>query len=206
MMRCVIISGGAVGDYDLLRRNCGDADLIICADSGITHLDRIGIVPDIWVGDFDSARGDYSARHRITLPREKDDTDTMYAARIAVEEGAKHVTLLAASGTRLDHTIANLFVLKFLEDNGVRAVLNDEHNSVFIVTDNATVARTDGTFLSILPFCCTARGVSISGVKYPLDGAVLYDNFTLGISNEIIADFAQITVKNGALAVFMSKD
>ena len=206
-MKCVIIAGGAVSDYDLLLSRCVGADLIICADAGIMHADKMNFAPDIWVGDFDSScQHGFCAKRQIRLPREKDDTDTMYAARVALREGADEVTLLAASGSRLDHTLANLFVLKFLEDNGASARMEDEHNTVMLVKSSARITKTDGSYLSLLPFCSVPTGVTVNGVKYPLDNAALYDNNTLGVSNEITAPYAELSVKCGCLAVFISKD
>ena len=207
-MYCVIIAGGSVTDYSMLSVECGKADKVICADAGIMHANRLNITPDVWVGDFDSADGEYSARKKVTLPTEKDDTDTLYAARLAVQLGATEVAIFGGIGTRLDHTLANLCVLAFLDGHNIGARLIDEHNTVFVLHDGDSVAVPCeiGTYLSLIPFSGTAHGVSISGVKYPLDNATLYQSLTLGISNEITSECAEVSVNDGMLAVFITRD
>ncbi len=208
-MYCVIIAGGSISDYSMLRAECDRADKVICADSGIRHAKCINIIPDVWVGDFDSTDGgEYLAGEKVTLPTEKDDTDTMYAARLAVYFGASEVTILGGIGTRLDHTMANLCVLAFLDSQAVKAKLRDENNTVFMLRGGvtATVYREEGAYLSLIPFEGTAHGVSIRGAKYPLNNQELYNNLTVGISNEIYGSKAEISVKKGMLAVFVSRD
>ncbi len=206
-MYVVIIAGGNVSDYNMLREYCERADKVICADSGIRHAKHINVIPDVWVGDFDSADSDnYPAYEKVTLPREKDDTDTLYAARLAVYCGATDIDIFGGIGTRLDHTIANICVLSFIDWQGAKGRMIDEHNTVFLVKDRAEVLQQTGAYLSLIPLSEKAEGVSICGVKYPLKNATLYQNMTLGISNEILLSKAEITVKNGMLAVFISKD
>lgn len=205
-MNCVIFAGGSIADYTQVTKAVESADIIICADSGILHAERLGVVADYWVGDLDSTDDNHQCGEFIKLPTEKDDTDTMSAARLAVELGVDKVQLFGWSGTRLDHTFGNLFVLKFLLDNGVDAVAVDEHNSVFLIEDDqCIVEKKDGRFLSLLPFCCEAT-VSLTGVKYPLSNYALQSNHPIGISNEIVDDFCTISVEKGTVAVFLSCD
>ena len=207
-MNCAIISGGSISDYGKLGSILSDCDYIICADSGIVHAKQAGFAADIWVGDFDSVpAGEYEYKKRITLPTEKDDTDTMHAARIAVEIGADSVIMLGCTGTRFDHSYANFFVMKFLEDNGVKAKIIDAHNEIFLLINSSVdIKNRSNCFLSVLPFCCTAKGVCEIGTKYPLENATLTAEFPIGVSNEIAEPFATIKVESGCLAVFISHD
>ncbi len=207
-MKCLLISGGSITDYSILESAAQSADMIICADSGILHAEKLGITPDVWVGDFDSADStNHLCKRMVQLPVEKDDTDTMSAARIIVQSGADSAALFGSTGTRLDHTLANLFVLKFLLDNGVNASIEDEHNIVFLHQNGSVdISAQEGRFLSILPFCSTPKSVSITGVKYPLCDADLSDNHPIGVSNQITSQKATLTVDNGCVAVFLSRD
>jgi thiamine pyrophosphokinase len=207
-MKCVIFSGADINDYALAAKEAAGADFIVCADSGIRHAAEIGIQADVWVGDFDSA-GERHGRFRIkqTLPCEKDDTDTFSAAKIALAHGATEVTLMGCIGCRMDHTLGNIFVLNYLYQHGVDARIVDEHNEIRMLTDGtARIERKDGAFLSVLPFGCTAHGVTLSGVKYALSGSDLDCTFPIGVSNRIEKDFAVVTVENGTLAIFLSRD
>ena len=205
-MKCVLFAGGSIADYSVAKDATKDADIIICADAGILHAEQIGVVPDYWVGDLDSADANHKCGRFIKLPTEKDDTDTMSAARIMVQEGVKSARLFGCTGTRLDHTLGNLFVLKFLLDNGITATVENEHNKVLLITEgNHKIYNKTGCFLSLLPFCCEAE-VSLSGVKYPLNDYILKSNHPIGVSNQILNDYCDVKIKKGTVAVFLSCD
>ncbi len=206
-MRVIIMSGGQVRNDGFVVNIAKSGDLLICADSGVMNAQRLGLRADVYVGDFDSsAPPEEAASEWITLPVEKDDTDTMSAARIAVEKDADEVVLLAATGTRLDHTLGNLFVLEFLRQNGVNARLIDENNEVFLAGEGThIIPKTEGRYLSLLPFCSRPI-VSVQGVKYPLDSKLLPDDQPLGVSNEVVDEKAFLSVEKGVVAVFLSRD
>ena len=205
-MNCVLFAGGSVTDYDAAKKAVDSADVVICADAGILHAEKIGVVPDFWVGDLDSSDKNHKCKELLKLPTEKDDTDTMSAARLAVSKGVTSVRMFGCTGTRLDHTFANLFVLKFLLDSGVSATIEDEHNKIFLLTKgNHKIKGEVNRFLSMLPFCSEVR-LSIRGVKYPLSNYTLQDNFPVGVSNQIIDEYCEIEINSGTLAVFLSND
>ena len=206
-MTGVLFAGGRVTDYDSAKIAVESADVVVCADSGVLHAEKIGVVPDFWIGDLDSVDAKHNCSKFVKLPTEKDDTDTMSAARLLVREGVTSVRMFGCTGSRLDHTFANLFVLKFLLDNGVTATIEDENNKIFLLSKGAHKIENEGNkFLSLLPFCCEVKGLSIKGVKYQLSDFDLKDNFPIGVSNQITDDFCEINIKMGTLAVFLSKD
>ena len=205
-MKCAIISGGTAPSVAFLKNAVKDCDFIICADLGLEHASKAGITADIAVGDFDSGAVLDNCKRLVRLPVQKDDTDTMSAARLALESGATQAVLLCCTGTRFDHTYANLFVLDFLRRNGVDARIIDEHNTVFLVDSGKLEIEKERKFLSLLPFCSQAKGVSISGVKYPLENADLGSDFPIGVSNEITRSHAQLSIESGTLAVILSDD
>ncbi len=206
-MKAVIVSGGNISDLGFAADRIKNCDLLICADSGIMTALRLGVIADICVGDFDSsAPPKGAAREWVTLPTEKDDTDTMSAARIAVERGADEVVILGGIGSRLDHTLGNLFVLEFLRQKDVCALLADERNEVRLFSKGAhCIPKREGCYLSLLPFCSRPT-LSLCGVKYPLTDCTLPDNQPLGVSNRIVAPRAVLEVKEGTVAVFLSHD
>ncbi len=205
-MKCAIIAGGTSPDVNFLRSAVSDCDFVICADLGLEYASLASITADVAVGDFDSGakRGNY--KRLVTLPTEKDDTDTMSAARIAVDNRATEAVLLCCTGTRFDHTYANLFVLDYLRENGVDACITDEHNKIFLLKNSTKRIAKQAGYLSVLPFCSVAEGVSISGVKYPLKNANLTSDFPIGVSNEIVEPFACVTVNSGTVAIVLSSD
>ena len=108
-------------------------DYIICADSGYKYAERLGIKPDLLLGDFDSysAKGDESETV-ITLPTEKDDTDAMYAAKYAVKNGFEEIVLAGGIGGREDHTKGAVSVLKFIRKK-CKGFISDGYTTVNIV-------------------------------------------------------------------------
>ena len=206
-MKVIIMSGGQVRDDGFVKELALSGDMLICADSGVMNALRLGLHADICVGDFDSSTPpEDAATEWVTLPTEKDDTDTMSAARIAVERGADEVMILAGTGTRLDHTIGNLSVLEFLRQRGVKARLIDENNEVFLAGEGTySIPKAEGEFLSLLPFC-SQPVISVSGVKYPLERKFLPTDQPLGVSNVILDNEATLKVEKGVVAVFLSRD
>lgn len=175
--------------------------LVIAADSGLDHALCAGIVPDIAVGDFDSARCEVpSGVECIRVPPEKDDTDTILAAETAIKRGCGRLKFFCAIGGRTDHTIANLQMLYGLLDKGVSAeIIGDGERLYLLRNGTARIAGFEG-YLSVFAFGGNAVA-SESGVKYPVDKAELSCGYPLGVSNEVTGDFAEITAHSGTLLV-----
>ena len=202
MKRCFIFAAGTF--YGLRRKPEEPEDLVIVADAGYRTCRELGIVPDLLLGDFDSMEQpeDFANIHRS--PVEKDDTDTMLAVKTGLEQGCGEFYLYGGTGgRRLDHTLANLQTLLYLRRRGARGYLYD-NDFVWTVIENETI-RVDKTvewgLLSVFCLGDRARGVTETGVQYPLQGAELTAEFPLGVSNHILEPVAMVGVETGALAV-----
>ena len=202
MKRCFIFAAGTF--YGLRRKPEEPEDLVIAADAGYRTCRELGIVPDLLLGDFDSMEQpeDFANIHRS--PVEKDDTDTMMAVKTGLEQGCGEFYLYGGTGgRRLDHTLANLQTLLYLRRRGARGYLYD-NDFVWTVIENETI-RVDKTvewgLLSVFCLGDRARGVTETGVQYPLQGAELTAEFPLGVSNHILEPVAMVGVETGALAV-----
>ncbi len=179
--------------------------LVIAADSGLDRCVSAGISPDIVVGDFDSARSVVPASAEIVrVPPEKDDTDTMLAADTAIERGYNELRFFCAFGGRISHSLANIQMLRALKSRGVRGALFGEKCVMFPMSEQIVkIPRFDG-YLSVFALSGSAV-VSERGVKYPLDRHELSNDFPLGVSNEILEEFAEITVHSGLCAVVLEE-
>lgn len=202
MKRCFIFAAGTF--YGLRRKPEEPEDLVIAADAGYRTCRELGIVPDLLLGDFDSMEQpeDFANIHRS--PVEKNDTDTMLAVKTGLEQGCGEFYLYGGTGgRRLDHTLANLQTLLYLRRRGARGYLYD-NDFVWTVIENETI-RVDKTvewgLLSVFCLGDRARGVTETGVQYPLQGAELTAEFPLGVSNHILEPVAMVGVETGALAV-----
>ena len=178
-------------------------DLVIAADGGYAQLGSIR--PDLVVGDFDSLGYVPENETVVRHPAEKDDTDTMLAARIGLERGYRAFLLLGGVGGRLDHTLANIQTLAFLRENGAHAALLGESETITLIQNESLRFREglSGT-VSVFSYGPVARGVNETGLAYALDNATLTDDNPLGVSNEFTGQPAQISVGDGRLIVFYS--
>ena len=200
--RCAIISGGAFSPL----RGIEDASYIIACDKGCEYALQSGVTPDLLVGDFDSYRGALPGNSpRLSLPVEKDDTDTMAAVKYAVEQGFGHIVLYCALGGRLDHLMGNIQAAAYAVKHGAQVEIEDAQTALYLFGGGTkTIFARPGYSLSVLSLTDACRGVSIDGAKYRLKDAVLTNTFPIGISNEWEGD-AQICVESGILMVVLSK-
>ena len=183
-------------------------DFVICADGGLDCALSWGIMPDLTVGDYDSLQEPerLSAYEHVTLPVEKDDTDTMAAVKIALSRGYRDFLLLNCAGGRLDHTFANLTALLYLQRHGAVGVLVDGNCRAQVLGEGRiSLQECCGCGLSLFPFGCQQAVVSGEGVFYALDSLALQADFPLGVSNEVVSDSAWISVEQGTLLMVLEK-
>ena len=145
----------------------------------------------------------------IRLRPEKDDSDTQSAVNHMISEGSREILILGATGTRLDHVLANLGLLSMGREKGVHIALADQWNYITLV-DSGTVLKKEeqfGKYVSFFTVGGDVSGLTLKGFKYPLDG---YDltvaDSGLTVSNEIAAETAEVTYDRGSLLMIMSRD
>ena len=180
-------------------------DLIIAADAGFMKLRKMGIVPHLTVGDFDSLKEIPENTEIIRHPVQKDDTDTLLAVKIGLEKGYKKFCLYGCAGKRLDHTLANLQTLSFIAENGAIGYLYGED---FIATaiKEASAEFPPKKAGTISVFSATSEcEISIEGLLYPLKNAKVSYAFPIGVSNEFIGQKAKITVHKGTAIIIENK-
>lgn len=193
---CYIVC--ALPQSHLLTPNPGD--LVIAADGGYAQL--CGIRPDLVVGDFDSLGYIPAGEHVVRHPAQKDDTDTMLAARIGLERGYRAFVLLGGVGGRLDHTLANMQTLAFLRENGARAALLGEAETITLIQDEPLRFRAGlSGIVSVFSYGAVATGVYEHGLAYALNDATLSDTNPLGVSNAFTGEAAEVSVQEGRLVV-----
>ncbi|MBR2028609.1 MAG: thiamine diphosphokinase [Oscillospiraceae bacterium] len=205
MKRCIVIGSMPV-DFELKSILKPD-DFIFCADGGYVHAQKQGVVPDVIVGDFDSSeQPSYTSAKVIKLPCEKDDTDTYYIARQIVAEGYTHAIFCGVTGGRLDHTIANIQMLKFLEQNGVDATIIDKDTTINVITNRGvTLQPQNDRYFSIFSLDNECTGVSEKGGKYQISDVKITNDFPIGVSNEFKGEPVEISVKEGTLLIITTK-
>ena len=199
MRRCVIVGGAELGRPEEIRAYLREDDFFVYCDCGLRHVDALGRAPDLIVGDFDSHEDPHAAAETIVLPHVKDDTDSYFAAKEALSRGFRDFLLLGVVGARLDHSLGNLALALMLDEAGARALIVDDYSEMEVVSHEASVSE-DFPYFSLLPLGGAAGGVSVTGAKYPLRGAVLEPGSSLGVSNEVLpGQRAEIRVEKGRL-------
>ncbi len=206
MSRCVILGAAPFTDASVLRAYCREEDYVIAADGGQRLASAMNLVPDRVIGDFDSSECPMRRDTCTVLPVQKDDTDVLAAVRMALEHGYRDFVLLGCLGGRLDHTLANLAVLSFLQQHGAAGVLADEIHEVWLLAEGEHVVppRPDCT-VSLLPFGGDAHGVTVQHAAYPTQDAVFVTSFPIGVSNEFTEQPLMISVKSGQLLMILAK-
>lgn len=208
-MKSYILTGGTIYP-DNLHIKPDKTDLIIAADSGLNHAKPLGLTPTVVVGDYDSlghAPEVDASVEVVTVPTEKDVTDTQLAVELALTRGAGELHIIGGLGGRLDHTLSNLAILEDLADKKVRAVIEDGQNRVRLLRHDSTILPRSGyTYVSLLALDPLCKGVDIEGVKYPLKNAKLERKFQYAVSNEITGNCAFVSVRKGNLLVVESRD
>ena len=202
MGKCVIFCAGG---FETLAEDLGAEDYVIAADGGLRHTQALGIVPQAVLGDFDSLG--YVPEDAQVYPVEKDDTDSVLAVRKGLEQGCRRFVLYGAlDGPRLDHTVANLQTLLYLAEHGARGYLVGKHHIVTALRNETVVfpAGCTGIF-SLFCFGETARGVTLTGLKYPLEDGSLESGFPLGVSNHFTGEPAEVSVKDGSLLILWDR-
>ena len=196
MKKCVIF---CAGDFKELTAPVGAEDLVIAADGGLTHLESIGLKPDIILGDFDSLG--YVPEGGEVYPIEKDDTDSMLAIKKGLEMGCDAFYLYGAlEGKRLDHTMANFQALQYLADQGKRGWLIGNRQIATVIKNSAiTFPPFCIQYLSVFCLGKDAKGVSIRGMKYDIENETLSAGFPLGVSNTFLQKKATVEVTDGSL-------
>ncbi len=225
-MSTLVVTGGSVSvrelqDY-LENRSF---EHVIAVDAGILAAEQLGLAVDYLVGDFDTLGEQGLARWEntagLTVQRynpKKDETDTEIAVCLALaleKENAggrdffpEQVVFFGATGTRLDHTLANLFLLARFEQAGLSACIVDANNRISVHHTSFSFFRGGqyGKYISFLALTPQVEGLTLHGFAYPLKGHVLKQESSLCISNEAVGEKLGVEFSTGRLLMVESMD
>ena len=210
-MRAAIICNGSITDYELCRQRLQNVDAVICADGGTRHTYHMGILPDVIIGDLDSSQGQYIEYYKeknipvIKYSSDKDKTDTHICLEYAMER-FDDIILLGATGSRLDHTLGNISILRLAADQGKKAAILDDNNEIYVVKDRISLNGRKEDILSLIPLSTKVEGIELTGVYYPLKDAVMEIGNPYGVSNRFFDDAIELTIQSGYLIVMKSTD
>lgn len=212
----IIVSGGAIDDIFVLEQiKKIQPEILIGVDRGLMFFYHNQIMPTHIVGDFDSVDEkviSYYKKETEIPVREfnpvKDASDTEIAVRMAIELGAEKLWILGATGTRIDHVMANIQVLKIAQDAGVKAYIMDTHNKISLEEKKVILEKemAFGRYFSIFPFGGIVEQLTIKGAKYPLEQHRLCPYDSLCVSNQIQEEQVIITFPEGIIILMETRD
>lgn len=208
MDKAIIFAGGTINGY--YKEKYINYD-VICVDKGLDYATKNNLNISIAIGDFDSASEkslQYMKDNNLDIlkfNREKDMTDLELSFLYCKEKGYKEILVFGALGTRMDHSISNIFLLKTYSDDNFNIILIDENNYIFYINKNIIIKKNKiYNYLSLLPTnekCI----LNLSGTKWELKKHNLDYGSSLTVSNEFKSD-AFLEIIYGDLFVILSKD
>lgn len=207
--KIIIVSGGFLDDPVFFHKAIKKMEdcLIICCDGGARHFQNSAIKPDVIIGDMDSIDAaqlaDYSAKEIkiIKHPPDKNFSDTELALDYALNLKPQEIFIWCALGGRIDHTLANVFLLCRGLENGIRTFLLDEYCETFVLDKKVSFINEKGKTVSLLALTPEVTGITLSGFLYPLENGTLKMGESRGISNVINEARAVISASEGKLLV-----
>ena len=209
--KAFIYTGGTVFEEYVIEKP-EKGDLIIAADAGYLTAKKMGVTPDILLGDFDTL-GEENIPDGIEclrVPVEKDDTDTQLAVKVAIERGAKEIVIVGGLSGRLDHTLSTLAILEDLwerKNDRIYAILTDGKNRVRFLRNSGTILpRSQYRYFSLIAADDLVKGVTLDGCKYPLKNGRISRRNQWAVSNEITGTCALIEISRGGAWVIESMD
>lgn len=169
-------------------------------------MEALGISPNLIVGDFDSHENPHADCETIILPREKDDTDTFFAAKEALRRGFSEFLLIGVIGGRLDHTLGNVSILLHLHSSGANASLIDDFSEMEIVDNTPKQIPDTFPYFSVINIDGSSHGITIENAKFPIKNAEITPDFQCGISNEPLrGKTATVKVNSGRVLLIKVK-
>ncbi len=211
-MKGLIVSSGTITNYSRLKRLLKESDFVVCADGGMNHLIKMNVLPNLVIGDLDSINKDalnFIKHNNIPVKKYssvKDTTDTGLAMEYLIEENFDEITMVGVTGTRQDHTMANIFLLNELNKKGINGKIVDDNNIIYLVEDCMEIDFVTDCFVSIIPITNEGINISLKGFYYNLCKTEIPFGSTYGVSNRIVENKGEISIFKGKALVFISND
>ncbi|VEN72605.1 Thiamine diphosphokinase [Candidatus Desulfarcum epimagneticum] len=204
-MRAVIFANGPLKDFSGVQSRLLPGDYLIAADGGIRHMIALGVSPAAVIGDLDSfpedVAGQASGAEMIRHSPRKDETDLELAIRLAMERGAEKALVFGALGRRWDMTLANALIGAIPDFDNMDIRLIDGNQEIRVLKENRThlFSGKKGEMISLIPICGHVRGITSTGLEYPLENSALEFGKTRGVSNSFSGEKASVHFRTGLL-------
>ena len=211
-MNIGILTNGWIGDYDFYKKRLKKYDYIICADGGLAHASKMDLVPKVALGDFDSTP-DHIVKYFhsrgtkiISYSTIKNETDTEIALDYALDQRPESIDILAGIGSRFDHSLANVHLLKKALEKGVFCRIISENNEIMVIDSEILLEGEEGEGISLLPLTELVSQVYTRGLAYPVVNGEFRLGAPYGVSNYMNHTKAEIKIGSGLLLVMKYRE
>lgn len=201
----MIFANGDLQNPAKIKQMATQAKQIFAADGGLVHVQALGLIPNLLIGDLDSVTpeqvrwAEEQGAEVRRFPPDKDETDLELALMAAAETGTSRILIVAALGGRLDQTLSNIFLLNLPALANMDVRIDDGQQEVILVRESIDLIGQEGETVSLLPLSPIVRGITTTGLKYPLEDASMIFYHSRGISNQMTGDKARIEFQSGIL-------
>ena len=186
-------------------------DFLVAVDGGLHHLKRLGLKPDLLIGDLDSV--DASDLTEIIdagievrrFPPAKDQTDLELALEYTLKNGYAQIVIAYPFGERMDHTLGNLGLLSRPDLAGKTLSLDDGQMQAHLLDASASLTTQPGDLISLIAWGIPVEGIITKGLQYSLNNESLVPWQTRGISNVALANSIEIDFRSGRLLIIRTK-
>ena len=205
MSRIIIFANGNLPNLEKARALIHPEDFILCADGGIRHAIAVGLTPNAVIGDMDSLPENFQPSifdgELILFPKDKNETDLELAINHAITLNPEAILILAALGGRMDQTLANITLLSNSSLVSRNLRITDGVEEIFFCRDQVKIEGRSGDIVSLIPWQGEVTGVFTENLRWHLHHETLYSDKTRGISNEMTAEVATVTIRSGLLLI-----
>lgn len=208
-MKSIIFCSAEIKDYSYLSNINFSEYLIICADGGYEHAMRLGIIPNVIIGDNDSWSIEYpDSIETYSYPPDKDKTDTNLAIDYAIEHGCTEIEIHGGIGGRIDQEFTHFCLMKYALDKNITLKLIDDINEVWMENKSFNLQpNSNKKYVSFFPYAGIVENVSIKNFKYEADSLTLDPGLVQASSNEFSDNkVGRVEFENGIVIVMLCND
>ncbi|MEK7109769.1 MAG: thiamine diphosphokinase, partial [Patescibacteria group bacterium] len=154
MKRAIIFVNGNLSDLSQAKKIIKKGDCLVATDGGVKHILKLGLIPQIIIGDFDSISKEQACLFpTIKYPTKKDKTDFELAIDFCLGKKFQEIIIFGILGDRIDHLLANIFLLAKVqsENQSIKIKIIEGKKEIFILNKKITINGKVGDEISIIP-------------------------------------------------------
>jgi len=199
-MKGILIIGGNAPVYNLVKKEFESAEIIIAADSGFDSALKMGVKPDIIIGDMDSIINEkllnnYSSDKILKFPIDKDETDTELGIKYLMDNNYDEIIIIGGGGGRMDHFLA---IVLLFDREFSPAIWYTNSTKFQKITGYCKIPFKKGNLVSFFPTGDGVCRMKSKGLKWPLDNLV-WSRGDMGISNIVTENHFSVEMIEGRL-------